>query len=324
MKVLIMAYFFQVFLQIGNTDFSTVLNSFTTTETWEETSQTADLLLAQKRTEVSDQIQKGSKVILRASQTRRETESDFQNVFEGYVKEIQPTDNLLKIVLENEAYQLKRKQAITTSYGNATLKDLLSNHFPEIKNMDSVPDMVARNVVIRGKTPYQLLEDLKQKYLIEAYFRGRELHVGMPFLIETELPVVEYDLGQDLHHDNLKFREAGEVKLKAKATSIQKDGSKLSVEVGDTEGEQRSLFYRGIESEEALRALATADLNKLKVDGLSGSFTDFGLKFLSHSYKVRLKAGDTKKNGRFWVDKVRTEVSVKVGIERKIFLGRAV
>ena len=63
--------------------------------------------------------------------------------------------------------------------------------------------------------------------------------------------------------------------LKVKAISILKDNKKLEVEVGDTEGELRTLHFYKVTSEAKLKELAKAKMSTLKYTGFKGILHDF-------------------------------------------------
>jgi hypothetical protein len=63
--------------------------------------------------------------------------------------------------------------------------------------------------------------------------------------------------------------------LKAKAISWQADNTKIEVEVGDPDGEQRTLHFYGLNKEQ-LEIRAKAELEKYKYTGYYGNFTTFG------------------------------------------------
>ena len=65
------------------------------------------------------------------------------------------------------------------------------------------------------------------------------------------------------------------MRLRVKAVSLIKKKKKIKVEVGDADGEHRTLHtYNKTESE--LKAWAEQEIKRLKRDGLTGSFTTFG------------------------------------------------
>lgn len=74
---------------------------------------------------------------------------------------------------------------------------------------------------------------------------------------------------------SLQQQKAENMRLLVKAVSLMPDNKKIKVEVGDADGERRTLHtYNKTESE--LKAWAQQEVKRLKRDGLTGSFTTFG------------------------------------------------
>ena len=75
--------------------------------------------------------------------------------------------------------------------------------------------------------------------------------------------------------DSLSIQHAEDVKLKVKAVSLDHKNKKVTAEVGDNDGEVRTLHaYNKTQAE--LKAWAEQELKRLKRDGLVGSFDTFG------------------------------------------------
>ena len=116
----------------------------------------------------------------------------------------------------------------------------------------------------------------------------------------------------------LHWFDAEEINLKIKATGTDKSGKKISVEVGDADGELRS-FGKLNTTEAQLKAEATQKLTEWKKDGLSGSFLTFGQKYIWLLDIVKIKQ-EGKDRGIYKVLKNSTTFSSE-GYRQRITIG---
>ena len=118
----------------------------------------------------------------------------------------------------------------------------------------------------------------------------------------------------------LKVQNAADVKIKVKAVSLMPNNKKIRVEVGDTDGETRTLHtYNKQEAE--LKAWAKQELERLKRDGLVGSFTTFGAELVDKLDNVGIKI-DGERKGVYQVQKKRNKNTPRAVSDRKSPSGR--
>ena len=245
-------------------------------------------------------------------------------IFSGYLRDIKPGAPL-EFVCENEMYQLK-KGAISKSFPERTsLKDLLAFMLPGyfIKSVDGV---VGKMRLVNA-TPAQVLNQLNSTYGFKAWFRNGVLYSGLaywPELQQTPPPVFVFSgqQGNIIEHD-LTYQDAESVRLKVTAISIGKDNQKTEVQVGDPEGEQRTLTYYNVSKKE-LTEFATRDLQRFRYTGFRGSLTSFGVPVVRHGDIVELvDPVISDRNGRYIVKSVETTLGQsgyrqKIEIEAKV------
>lgn len=266
---------------------------------------------------------------------------DNQNIeeFRGYVAEIMPKTPF-QIRCEDGLYNLKRTEVnggAGVSYKSITLSrlltDILSGTPTEISTRIPYVNLSPFRID-RGVTVAQALEKLKEDYLLTAYFRGDKLFVGLPY---TEFSTTgsqsdidagryaKYSFDANVIETDLLYRKTEDVRLKARAISILPDNSRLEAEVGDPEGETRTLFYRNIRDKNSLKSLAEEDLKKYRYEGYRGSFTTFGIPRIIHGGTAELndpKYGEAR-SGKYLVERINTSWGVN-GFRREITLSRKV
>lgn len=307
--------------------------------TWRSIASTCEIALpnlkgmiakTSERVELERVIKTGDKV-----QVKLGYNGKLNTEFAGYVQEISPKIPFV-IRCEDEAYQLKRGNAISRVF-NGSLKVLLREVFKGVVLVDNLPDITLSNFVIDKATPFQVLEKLKELGLV-AYYKAPQppkggqglvnaasLFVGLPFtdMASSKIKRVRYDLAQNLVMGgiDLVYRKKEDVKLKAKATSILPNNQKIEIEVGDKEGEERSLFFRNISDKKVLKTMAESALQKLKYEGYKGSFQTYGTPYIQHSWVAELNdSAYPERSGRYLVNEVKTEFGVS-GFRREIDLG---
>lgn len=239
-------------------------------------------------------------------------------VFSGYVTHIKPRVPI-EITCEDSMWKLKQLN-ISYNVRKESLKDVLTRFFKGYK-LD-VEDTSISRMYIDKLSGSRLLEKLKNEYSLYGFFRGETLVVGKQYNPETANEV-KFRLHYNIIDDDLIYKTKDQVKLKVKAISNNADGSKSEVEIGDLEGETRTLkFYN--QSMTELKKAAHREYNRLMYDGWRGSFTAFGEPFVKHGDIVEIQyERETEKTGRYWVDKVKYSFGTN-GYRQTINLGAKV
>lgn len=266
-----------------------------------------------KRKALKEQIRRGDEVVIALGYG-----GDLRAVdFTGFVTRvgadvpivIECRDGLWKLLQQpfNKAY----KQCHVPTL----VHDLVGDAF-EVQAMDATVGPVRFEKVKKADA----FKALKDDFGLATYLKGNTVFCGV--LFDAQAGSSTYRLEQNVKSSDLKYRMADEVSLKVSAKSIQKDGSKLEVEVGDPNGEARTLNYYGITSEAELKKLATADLEKFKYDGYEGSFKGFGIPFTQFGDKVELLSSDhPERDGHYLAEAVTVSFGPD-GFQRDIKLAQ--
>lgn len=308
-------------ITIGNYVFNYV-HSVKIEQTWKELGSFATVQFPNIarfegfKNQLEDKIKIGQRVSIELgySQTGLFTE------FEGYISEIKPNIPF-EIKVEDEFYTLKKSNKITKSYAQVEVKKLLKELVPEVTIAKETPTITIDNFLIRDATKAEVLQELKNKYLLTMYYRGKNLFVGLPYTEKINSEPARYHLQRNVVSTNLQYQSKENIKLQIKAISILKDGKKIEVEVGDKDGQVRTLNYQNITDKEVLKKIATTDLEKYKYDGYTGSITALGYPYCSHGFTAEIvddfypeRAGD------YAIDKVSVSFGAN-GFRREVELG---
>lgn len=251
--------------------------------------------------------------------------------FEGYVKKVKP--NIPLIIECEDPTWLLRQTSINHSWkGQIKLHEVVSYIIDEVNKQGlgksvtlaaAIDDIILTDYPISGVSAAEAINNLRKTYGLAAYFRGHELYVGLAY--GRLLGDVAYDVSRNVIKNNLTFRNAEDVKVRVKATSIQKNNEFRTIEIGDTTGDQRSLFFYNIEEGPHLENRAKTELEKLKYDGYEGYITTFLIPYAAPGMTGVITDPDHPKlkNGSYVIDSVTTTFGTK-GARRKIELGTLV
>lgn len=295
---------------IGDYEFDYV-HSVSIESTWQKLGDTCVIELPNVRGQLDKVMRPGQEVIVRLGYDDLLVEE-----FRGYVTSVSPKAPL-RIECADEVWKL-RQETISMSWKSVTLKDVLKYLAPDAL-LDNVPGMTLAPFRLDKVTRAAALEHLHTTYGLAVYFRGPQLFVGLPY---TEQGVAEniYHFQRNALFGSLVYRRAEDVKVKLTAISIKPDNTKITVDLGDSDGETHTMHFYNLTKAE-LEQQGKEKLKRLKFDGYSGALTAFGQPNPIHSSVVDLR-DDTypERAGKYFVDKVVTTYGPD-GYRRAITLG---
>lgn len=237
-------------------------------------------------------------------------------VFEGFVSDV-VAGSPVEIKCEDFAWLLKRENH-TLSFRSVTLAALLQQIVPAAVSVDAVAVELGQ-FRLSNVSAAQVLEELKKTYRLHSWFRGSTLYAGLAYRgLDTAVKVFRFE--HNIIEDELSFRSKDEVKIKVKAISMLPNNKKIEVEVGNPDGEQRTLHFYN-KDKETLKLLAEERIEQLKYDGYRGSFTTFGQPAVKHGDLVRIEDPRYNRSGTYLVKSVETAFG-KEGYRQTIELDR--
>ena len=226
---------------------------------------------------------------------------DLELSFVGYVRSVGIKTPIV-LTCEDEMFQLKQKPCVKKAYKNVNLETLLKD-----QGLEDVKVFGEQNLGqfrVTDDTVASLLGRLQESG-IRSFYRYEDgkavLYCGVIFERDGQ-PSQVFATGVNIISDSsLEQQQAANIRLCIKAVSIMPNNKKIKVEVGDKDGEHRTLHtYNKTESE--LKAWAEQELKRLKVDGLTGSFTTFGYRLVDKLDAIGIKL-DGNKMGVYQVKK---------------------
>ena len=244
---------------------------------------------------------------------------DLTEEFRGYITEASAGIPVI-IKCEDEMFKLKTIQ-VNKSYASVGLKKLIADIAPGYDT--DIMDLHLGAVRLEKTNVAQVLQLLKDKQ-IYSYFKGKILVVGKTYTDDSTLPIVKYAWGTNMaNFDNLKFHVAEDLKIKCVAVSYLPGGKTLEATVGDLDGAESRIAHYNITDKNQLKTLAQQDLDRIKVDGYTGSFTAVSIPRISHGQKANI-ANDQfpDRTGTYYCDATVLDYAENVGMHREITIGR--
>lgn len=203
-------------------------------------------------------------------------DDNLQTAFVGYVRDVGFKTPIV-ITCEDEMFKLKQMPTKKKAYRSVSLETLLKDQGISYR-LNIMGEQALGAYRVTADTVAALLGKLSEQG-IRSFFRYEDgapvLYCGVLFERDTR-PAQVLKTGLNIISDqSLQQQKAENMRLRVKAVSLMPDNKKIKVEVGDADGEHRTLHtYNKTESE--LKAWAEQEIKRLKRDGLTGSFTTFG------------------------------------------------
>lgn len=250
-------------------------------------------------------------------------DDELQFAFRGFVTTL-GLKTPITISCEDYMFKLKQQAAVKKAYKSATLEQILKDQNLGIKYKVFGEQSIGQYRVT-ADTVSGLLGHLKDHGGVRSFIRIENdepvLYVGVLFEHDKTHKQV-FATGVNLIDDSqLKVQNAADVKIKIKAVSLMPNNKKVRVEVGDTDGETRTLHAYN-KKEKELKAWAEQELKRLKRGGLTGSFTTFGAELVDKLDNVGVKI-DGERKGVYQTQKNVIKYSTG-GFRQEITIGSRV
>lgn len=240
--------------------------------------------------------------------------------FRGFVSKINPKFPI-EIECEDAIWLLKRKN-ITHNFGKTTLKKVLQKivEGTGVELAENIHKITFDTYIVKNKNGGQVLQDLK-KMGFSSYINDEgKLYCGLQ-QINNIGQEVKYDLNYNIVSNDLEYKAKESKRLKIRYTYLAKNNKKKTIEVGDSDGELRTFHTSQVSDEAQLKAMAEAELEKLKYDGFEGSVTSFLLPFATRGMAAIIEDKEHEnRNGKYIIKSVKTTFGMS-GARREIKIG---
>lgn len=244
---------------------------------------------------------------------------DYGIEFQGYISKIGAEFPLL-LECEDEMFQLKNLPKLTKSITSGKLIDILKAVIPSKYTIECDSEYAIGKWLIQNATPFEVLEELKSKAGIRAYFKNPEtLYVGMIVDFKPQ-KTHEFNFSENVRRgSSLKFERKESKPLKVTVTSKQKDGKTLSYTKGEGEGNETTIQLWPNLSISDLKKWADQMHESRSFDGFQGTLDGWCY--------PRTKPGDAAQifrpfwsdghqDGKYFIESVTIDINGNDGIKR--------
>ncbi|MCM1034108.1 MAG: hypothetical protein NC038_01165 [Paludibacter sp.] len=256
--------------------------------------------------------------------------------FEGYLAHIGDGTPLV-LDIEDEWYQL-RKNKLNKVWEKTTLTEVLQFAFPAYTIQETMQVNLDAGYVIRAASSLQVVKALREQYGFCVHLNPdtQTLHCFYPydsqgFNTHTYIfgtrdctlldELREKKQAPNIVKSDLTFQRKEDLHLQITATSTDRTGKKLTVQVGDTgsDASKRTLHFGSeIQTEQALHDRANAELERCAYDGYTGKITGFGSPQVKAGDAVRLiDPNNPEREGTYLVKAVKITYAVGKGFRRE-------
>lgn len=228
---------------------------------------------------LTDKIKEGDKIVVDLGYRGND-----KREFEGYIKRINPKQPC-EFELEDELY-LMRKLFLKKSFKKNDVKDLLNYLMDELykqfnirfKLYADIPQVTLVNFLINGDNGIEVLQELKDKYLLTTYLTTingeKTLYCGLLYGLMKKH--VKYVLNRNtISIEDLKYSVGADRTFKVEIVNHTPDGKSKKHEFGDKNGEPLKILVSGNKTEDELKHIADDLIAANKTSGYKGSFETF-------------------------------------------------
>lgn len=246
-------------------------------------------------------------------------DGDLQTEFEGYITKIGAELPLL-LECEDEMFQLKKAPRITKFIKSGKLIDILKAVIPANYTIESNGDYSIGKWLIEDATPYNVLEELREKAGIRAYFKNpNTLCVGMIVDFKAEA-VHKFNFSENVRRgSSLKFEQKESKPVFLTVESKQANGTVLKVSTGEKGGDEKTMKLWPNMTESELKLWAEKQQTSVSYSGFEGSLDSWCYPRTKPGDAAQLYRPyykDRHQDGRYFIESVSIDVNSSDGIKR--------
>lgn len=223
--------------------------------------------------------------------------------FVGYVRSV-GTKSPVEIQCDDMMYMLKSTPCKPLAYRTVTLDKLLKDQLPADVELKVHGDQEIGQFRVSDANVSDLLSRLMDSG-IKSFFKlvdGKAVLWSGVVFESNNGKVWKFESGVNVIKNETEYQCADYIKIKVTATSIMPNNERIEVEVGDSDGEARTMQKYNVGKSE-LEKWANDELAKIKCDGLTGSIETFGVPEVDKRDKIYMKVDDAE-GGVYQVKKV--------------------
>lgn len=246
-------------------------------------------------------------------------DGDLQTEFDGYINKI-GADFPLILECEDEMFQLKKATKVTKFVQSGKLIDILKAVIPESYTIECDADYTIGKWLIQNATPYQVLEELREKAGLRSYFKNpKTLCVGMLVDFKPDASY-DYNFSENVRRGtDLKFERKESKPLYITVESRQRNGEILKYSVGEKGGTEKNVKLFPNMTKDELKVWAEKQQKSASFDGFEGTLNGWCYPRTLPGQAVNIYRPyykDRHQDGRYFIESITTTVNGSEGIKR--------
>lgn len=239
--------------------------------------------------------------------------------FEGYITSVGAEIPLL-LECEDEMFKLKTAPRVTKFIKTGKLIDILKAVIPSNYDIECNGDYSIGKWLIEDATPYNVLEELREKAGIRAYFKNaKTLCVGMIVDFKAET-IHKYNFSQNVRRgSNLKFVQKESKPIYLTVESKQANGTVLKVSKGEKGGDEKTIKLWPNMTKSELEVWANKQQTSVSFDGFEGTLDGWCYPRTKPGDSAQLNRPffkDKHQDGRYFIESVTIDINGGDGIKR--------
>ncbi|HEK20687.1 hypothetical protein [Mucilaginibacter sp.] len=269
------------------------------------------LFKANNRVDINTIFQRGAHVEIQLGYN-----GDLKTEFSGYISDV-GAKVPLEINCQDEMWSLKQNSFTKSWSKKVSVSEIIKYVYT---GQAQIVDLEIGGFVLKKESTAQALDKLR-KYGLQCYFDKGILIVDFAGVIHNQGKEVIYDFDKNIVENNLEYKKKEDARIKVIGISKEHNGKKLEIIAGDNDGEIHTLHYTNMNKDQ-LQKIVTAEIDKLKYNGYTGSFKTFGLPYIEPGDVAVLNNDKYPDNdGSYLSESVKTTFGVD-GFRREIELER--
>ncbi len=244
----------------------------------------------------------------------------FSKEFVGYVTKI-GADAPLEIECQDEMFMLKSAKRYSGYFKTGSVKDILKAVIPAKYDVVYDADYFIGKWKIEDATPYEVLQELKEKASIRAWF-GNDVKLNVGMLVDFKpRKVHQLNFSENIRRgSDIKFERKESKSLYLTVKSLQRDGSTIEKSLGEKGENEMTIQMPGLSKTE-LNDFIKKYYQSKSFDGFEGTIDTWCYPLIKEGDAVdvvRPYYEDKHQDGRYFVESVTINIDESFGIKRSL------
>ncbi|MCY4418874.1 MAG: hypothetical protein OXB93_03395 [Cytophagales bacterium] len=248
----------------------------------------------------------------------------------GFIREVRQEKDSVVLDCEDGMSLFRRGVPSRVFPSDTRLRDILSYLITalgipfDLEVSEDAQDIVYDRFVIRERTAFEVLKQLKAETQMLFYIRNKTLYVQGRYQQDSAVRAKRafYDFSRNVEKSHLRYVSEADRKIQVTWQSIDLNSQPLEETVGHAGGERIVRQGYPFTQVQSLRRVAQEELKKWSYTGYEGYLSGWLQPYCTYGYLVQLKDENySPREGTYFVDKVCLSLGPQGG-RRDIYLSQ--